>query len=62
MNVYKPTGKKLENWPQWVDRLSEENLELKKRVEQLEKENLDLKRRCSELFTDVIEAGASNAR
>jgi predicted RNase H-like nuclease (RuvC/YqgF family) len=60
MNIYKPTGKKLENWPQLVNRLSEENLELKKRVEQLEKENLELKRRCCELFTDVIEAGASN--
>ena len=52
----------MESWPQWVTRLSEENLELKERVEQLEKENLELKRRCSELFTDVIEAGARNAK
>ena len=29
MNVYEPTGKKVESWPQWVTRLSEENLELK---------------------------------
>ncbi len=62
MNVYEPTGKKVESWPQWVTRLSEENLELKERVEQLEKENFELKRRCSELFTDVIEAGARNAK
>ena len=48
MNIYEPTGKKIENWPQMVGRLSEENLELK--------------RRCSELFTDVIEAGARNAK
>ena len=62
MNVYKPTGEKMESWPQWVGRLSEDNLELKKRVEQLEKENLELKRRCGELFKDVIEAGARNAK
>ena len=60
MNLYKPTGKKLENWPQWVGRLSEENLELKKRVDQLERENAELKRRCCDLFSEVIEAKASH--
>jgi len=62
MNLYEPTGKKMESWPQWVGRLSEENLELKKKVEQLERENAELKKRCCELFTDVIEAGARNAK
>jgi predicted RNase H-like nuclease (RuvC/YqgF family) len=62
MNMYEPTGKKIEGWPQWVGRLSEENLELKKRVEQLEKENRELKRRCCDLFSEVIEAKASNAK
>jgi predicted RNase H-like nuclease (RuvC/YqgF family) len=62
VNVYKPTGEKLENWPQWVDRLSEENLELKKRVDQLERENAELKRRCCDLFSEVIEAKASHAK
>ena len=62
MNVYEPTGKKVESWPQWVTRLSEENLELKERVEQLEKENFELKKRCCDLFSEVIEAKASNAQ
>jgi predicted RNase H-like nuclease (RuvC/YqgF family) len=60
MNIYKPTGKKLENWPQIVDRLTEDNLELKKRVEQLERENAELKKRCCDLFSEVIEAKASH--
>mgnify|MGYP002626280493 FL=1 len=60
MNIYKSTGKKIESWPQWVGRLSEENLELKKKVEQLEKENLELKRRCCDLFSEVIEADAKS--
>jgi predicted RNase H-like nuclease (RuvC/YqgF family) len=62
MNVYKPTGEKTESWPQWVGRLSEENLELKKRVEQLERENAELKKRCCDLFSEVIEAKASHAK
>lgn len=62
MNIYMPTGEKLENWPQWVDRLTKENLELKKKLERLDEENLQLKRRCSELFREVVEAGASNAK
>jgi len=37
MNVYEPTGKKVESWPEWVKRLSEENEELRKRVRDLEK-------------------------
>jgi predicted RNase H-like nuclease (RuvC/YqgF family) len=62
MNVYEPTGKKIENWPQWVGRLSEENLELKKKVEQLERENAELKKRCYALICEVIEAKASHAK
>jgi len=60
--VYKPTGEKMEGWPQWVGRLSEDNLELKKRVEQLERENAELKKRCCDLFSEVIEAKASHAK
>ena len=60
MNIYKSTGKKIESWPQWVGRLSEENLELKKKVEQLVRENLELKRRCCDLFSEVIEADAKS--
>ena len=37
MNLYTPTGKKLENWPQWVERLTRENLELKRKIQELEK-------------------------
>ncbi len=60
MNIYKSTGKKIESWPQWVGRLSEENLELKKKVEQLVRENIELKRRCCDLFSEVIEANAKS--
>jgi len=60
--VYKPTGEKVEGWPQWVGRLSEDNLELKKKVEQLERENAELKKRCCDLFSEVIEAKASHAK
>ena len=52
----------MESWPQWVGRLSEDNLELKKRVEQLERENAELKKRCCDLFSEVIEAKASHAK
>jgi hypothetical protein len=38
MNVYAPTGKKLESWPQWVKRLSNENIVLRRRVAELEKQ------------------------
>ena len=60
--MYKPTGEKVESWPQWVGRLSEDNLELKKKVEQLERENQELKKRCCDLFSEVIEAKASHAK
>ena len=60
--MYKPTGEKVEGWPQWVGRLSEDNLELKKRVEQLVRENAELKKRCCDLFSEVIEAKASHAK
>ena len=55
MNLYKSTGKKMEGWPQWVDRLIREKRKLVLRNEELEEENLDWKRRCSELYEDLCE-------
>jgi predicted RNase H-like nuclease (RuvC/YqgF family) len=46
MNVYSPTGKKIENWPQWVQRLVDENKKLYDRINELRAENLQLKARC----------------
>ena len=51
MNVYKPTGEKVENWPQWVQRLTNENIVLKRRVAELEKQVMEeqarnAKRKC----------------
>ena len=43
-----------------VGRLSEENLELKRKIEKQEREIAELKRRCCDLFSEVIEAKASN--
>lgn len=60
MNVYEPTGKKIESWPQWVGRLTEENEQLKKTLQKLERENAELKKRCCDLFSEVIEAKASS--
>ena len=45
MNLYDPTGKKLENWPQWVERLSNDNIVLRRRVAELEKQLAEKKRR-----------------
>lgn len=45
MNLYAPTGKKLESWPQWVERLTRENIVLKRRVAELEKQLAEKKRR-----------------
>ena len=45
MNVYAPTGEKLENWPQWVERLSNDNIVLRRRVAELEKQLAKKKRR-----------------
>ena len=54
MNIYHPTGKRMENWPQWVKRLSAEldrkNAEierLKAKLESLERESFELKK-CRE--------------
>tara|TARA_R100000700_G_scaffold24472_1_gene31376 strand:- start:59 stop:190 length:132 start_codon:yes stop_codon:yes gene_type:complete len=38
MNVYKPPQGRLENWAQWVRRLSNEIIVLKRRVAELEKQ------------------------
>ena len=69
MNVYKPTGKKVESWPQWVGRLSEENLHLKKendklkqQIKDLETESFELKKRSCDLWSEVMEASARNAK
>ena len=55
MNLYKPPQGRLENWAQWVMRLSREKEELNLRNRRLEDENLDLKRRCCELYEDLCE-------
>ena len=41
MNLYSPTGDKLENWPLLVNRLSEENQELRRKVMELEKQLME---------------------
>ena len=60
MNMYKPTGEKLNSWPQMVGRLEEEKKELQQKIDKLEAENLQLKRRCCDLFKEVIETNAIN--
>lgn len=62
MNIYKPTGQKIEAWPQMVGRLEEEKKELEEKINKLERENSELKRRCCDLFSEVVEAKASNAK
>jgi len=42
MNIYKPTGEKVENWPQWVKRVSEQNTELLATIADHEKKNANL--------------------
>ena len=37
MNVYKPTGEKLQSWPQWVARLIKANEELREEIAELKK-------------------------
>ena len=37
MNIYKPTGKRLESWPQWVARLIKVNQELREEIAELKK-------------------------
>lgn len=36
MNIWTPTGKKLESFPQWVGRLMEENEKLLKKLKEYE--------------------------
>ena len=38
MNVYTPTGKKLESWPMWVTRLLKVNQELREEIAELKKQ------------------------
>jgi regulator of replication initiation timing len=69
MNIYTPTGKKVESWPQWVGRLSEENLHLKRenekfkqQIKDLETESFELKKRSCDLWSEVMEVKASYAK
>ena len=62
MNIYEPTGKKIESWPQWVGRLVKEKDKLVLRNRKLEEENLGLKRRCCELYEDLCEEKSKNER
>jgi hypothetical protein len=41
MNLYAPTGEKIENWPLWVRILTDEIMVLKRRVIELEKQLME---------------------
>ena len=41
MNIYKATGEKVESWPQWVKRLTDENQVLRLKLAQLEKQLME---------------------
>ena len=43
MNIYKSTGKSLESWPQWVNRLIKVNQELREEIADLKAEIEKLK-------------------
>tara|TARA_R110000744_G_scaffold316978_1_gene423673 strand:+ start:623 stop:832 length:210 start_codon:yes stop_codon:yes gene_type:complete len=66
MNLYRPTGEKIESWPLWVRRLTDENLLLRRRVIDLEKqlteeqakEVTDLKKRCCDIWKQLTEEQA----
>ena len=51
MNLYRPTGEKIESWPLWVRRLTDENLLLRRRV-------TDLKKRCCDIWKQLTEEQA----
>ena len=66
MNIYRPTGKKVESWPQCVKRLYTEldrkNTEiegLKAKIDSLEQESFELKKRSCDLWSEVMETKAS---
>ena len=68
MNIYAPTGEKIENWPLWVRRLTDENMVLKSRVIDLEKHNdelskevTDLKVRCCDILKQLTVEQARQA-
>ncbi len=68
MNIYAPTGEKVESWPLGVRRLTEESRVLKSRVIDLEKHNdelsnevTDLKVRCCDLWKQLTEEQARQA-
>ena len=65
MNIYKPTGEKVETWPQWVKRVSEQNTELLATIADHEKKNSELtteveelKRRCCDVWRELMEEKA----
>ena len=43
MNIYKPTVKSMESWPQWVSRLIKVNQELREEIADLKAEIEKLK-------------------
>tara|TARA_R110000868_G_scaffold204904_2_gene453057 strand:+ start:359 stop:562 length:204 start_codon:yes stop_codon:yes gene_type:complete len=65
MNIYKATGEKVESWPQWVKRLTDENQVLRRKLAQIEKHNeeqakevTDLKKRCCDIWKQLMEEQA----
>ena len=55
MNIYAPTGEKLESWPLWVRRLTDENMVLKSRVIDLEKHNDELSKEVTDLLSPILD-------
>ena len=61
MNIYKPT-KQNTSWQQMVIRLTKERDELKVTKKKLSEENMELKRRCSDLWREITEERAKNCK
>ena len=61
MNIHKPT-KQNTSWQQMVIRLTRERDELKVTKKKLSEENMELKRRCSDLWREITEERAKNCK
>jgi len=59
MNIHKPT-KQNTSWQQMVIRLTKERDELKVTKKKLSEENMELKRRCSDLWREITEERAKS--
>tara|TARA_R110000851_G_scaffold144169_1_gene283250 strand:- start:40 stop:225 length:186 start_codon:yes stop_codon:yes gene_type:complete len=59
MNIHKPT-KQNTSWQQMVIRLTQERDELKVTKKKLSEENMELKRRCSDLWREITEERAKS--